>query len=273
MAWRCLRLFSLAALVGLACIDLGEITAPGAVPGSLPLGAACLAPTDCREGPCVDGFCCNVAICPVCQVCGRTGRCGNVAAGDRDPPARCGHSEPAESCGKTGMCDGHGGCAYYPEGTICGAGTCNDRVVVNARTCNGLGECVPGATIVCAPFACYSGLCNARCTSDAGCLSGPCISGSCGKRVNGGRCGSGDECESGFCADGLCCKEACTGPCTSCSQRGSEGSCAHVAKGVFDPRGKCSSEALVTCGFDGTCNGGCATSQGPFTGGDCNNGS
>src|SRR6187551_3471697 len=103
MVSRCLRLFSLAALVGLACIDIGQIRAPDA-PG---LGAACETPSDCAEGTCLDGFCCGVTACPACQVCGRTGRCEYVPAGVSDPHFWC-DPGPSESCGQSGACDGHG---------------------------------------------------------------------------------------------------------------------------------------------------------------------
>ncbi len=219
-------------------------------------GALCESDLDCVDATCLDGVCCRVATCPMCQACGRTGRCENVPAGNRDPLFWCEfRKELPSSCGKSATCDGEGGCAYYPQGTICDPGTCNGGVVVNAHTCDGRGQCVPGATIVCAPFACDSGLCNQSCTSDTDCLSGSCVSGSCGKRSNGGRCENDHECASGFCADGVCCNEACTAPCTSCSQRGREGSCAYVAMGEFEPRNRCSVDPPTTCGFDGTCNG------------------
>ena len=256
MGWRCWQLSSLAGLVGLACIDIGEIPVPPADADPARLGAACSTNEDCAGWTCVDRFCCAEKTCPTCQACSKKGQCVPVSAGDRDPSLFCDSLvEPLSSCGWSGACDGYGACAYHPQGTICDTGTCNGGVVVNAHTCDGRGQCVQGATIVCAPFSCASGRCLEGCASDADCLGRPCVSGSCGKRLNAARCKRDDECESGFCADGVCCNEACTGSCTSCNQRGSEGSCAYVAMGVVDPHGGCSWDPPKTCGFDSRCDG------------------
>ena len=256
MVWRCIQLSSLAALLGVACIDIGEIRPPGSGSEFTRLGAVCIENANCAGGRCVDGFCCKVTACPVCQKCGKTGQCAPVAPGDREPHGRCDPAEPAEICSKSGTCDSLAKCAVQPQGYVCDSGSCRGDVVVNASACDGFGRCVSGTTIACAPFACDYGQCNEQCDSDADCVDGkPCVSGSCGKRVNGGRCVANDQCESGFCADGFCCNEACTGPCTSCSQPKSEGKCVPVAMGANDPHRKCLPDLVMTCRFTGTCDG------------------
>jgi hypothetical protein len=230
-------------------------------PGSVAPGAQCNGNPDCSEGTCVDGVCCLDPSCPLCQVCGSGGRCVKVGGGVVDPHFRCHPPDSPTSCGRSGACDGLGGCAFYPAGVTCKAGTCDGDAVVGSSVCDGFGACIPGATIVCVPFKCASGDCRNVCTSDVDCVSGRhCESGSCGRRMKGARCGQNDDCVSGFCSDGVCCNSPCDGPCMSCNLPLREGSCFPVLDGSPDPHFQCHDEGPASCGSTGVCDGlgGCA---------------
>ena len=106
----------------------------GAVVGIRPggAGAACAAASSCTSGFCVDGVCCEEACAGGCESCrgadtdsGVDGQCRPITAGI-DPRDAC-PSEAASTCGKTGVCDGAGRCATYPDGTECADGwSCRD---------------------------------------------------------------------------------------------------------------------------------------------------
>jgi hypothetical protein len=71
---------------------------------------------------------------------------------------------------------------------------------------------------------------------------------------NAARCDRGDQCQSGACQSGVCCAEACNRRCFACNLPGSEGTCAPIPAGQADVA-RCPTEALGSCGLDGTCDG------------------
>src|SRR5438477_340808 len=84
-------------------------------------GQTCGCADDCESGFCVEGICCKTACqgaCVACNVAGRAGTCSPVDEGRTDPRGLC-KDEGAASCGKTGACDGFGGCSLYPAETVC----------------------------------------------------------------------------------------------------------------------------------------------------------
>lgn len=187
----------------------------------------------CASGFCVDGVCCNSACdgpCENCGLVGSIGTCAPVAAGAPDPHGIC-HSDTTSTCGQTGLCDGKGGCGYYPQGTVCSMGSCSDGFATPASVCDGKGVCTSGRKLSCGPFGCApnGAICSKGCPSgDSICVAGAYCTGDeqCApKKTDGEPCGSNHECLSGICADGACCDSACAGPCASCNQAGSEGLC------------------------------------------------
>lgn len=129
----------------------------------VPIGAACRSASDCLTGFCVDGVCCSSACTGPCVTCSALGAMGTCLPVDLGAPAPLGGcpAEGAATCGRTGGCDGVGGCELYPEGTLCMQGTCVDGTTLQApSTCDGLGACRPGPTQSCAPYTCASGVCQ-----------------------------------------------------------------------------------------------------------------
>jgi hypothetical protein len=226
-------------------------------------GASCHDAADCTSGFCVDGTCCESDCKGACLSCANSsGACRFIPDGVPDPRGMC-PDDGAFKCGRTGACNGNGGCARYPGGTVCQDPTCASGVLLQSPSrCDGLGSCIPGGQLTCAPFACSEGACNPICTTGADCAPGQvCDSAtrSCGQKGTGQPCGAAGECASGFCVDGVCCNNACQGACRSCATGATPGTCANVSSGAADPRGSCKDQGKAACNTDGTCdgNGGC----------------
>jgi hypothetical protein len=221
-------------------------------------GAVCSKDSECASGFCTDGYCCNVAChgaCVTCDQAGRVGTCWPIDVGQKDPHGVC-KDDGAPSCGRTGTCDGVGGCALYPKETMCLAAACAGDRLNGAGTCDGLGRCRPPSVLDCAPYRCVGDACVNRCATDDDCVSPTvCQAGSCGKRPRGQACSAGSECMSGFCVDGVCCDGACDGPCRSCALPSAMGVCMSAPAGAADPRHTCVAQAASTCGTDGLCDG------------------
>ena len=198
----------------------------------LPIGGACASSAECTTGFCVDGVCCNAACrgaCVSCVLPGSVGTCSPAPADSRDPHALCVDQGPT-SCGKSGVCDGIGGCALYPAGTLCAPPSCSGNTLIVPSTCDGAGVCVTGPSLICTPYACVDGACQTECIGPDECVVGTsCIGGSCmGTGSLTGRCSASSECLSGVCAQGVCCASQCDGVCSSCALPGSLGTCTPV---------------------------------------------
>ncbi len=230
-------------------------------------GTPCATGAECASGFCVDGVCCYTACDAECMACTTAlsglpeGSCGPVQAGS-DPKGTC-PDDGAPSCGRTGVCDGKGACAQYSNATTCGATSCTDGVRTLAGTCDGQGQCTPGPTEPCAPFACSGNACAGECSSDQGCSAetwcdvstGACVA----KKAQGDKCqnGKGSHCESGFCVDGVCCESACDETCTACAALltgAADGEC-RPAKDGTDPDSECADLGSAACATDGMCDG------------------
>jgi hypothetical protein len=224
-----------------------------------PNGQACKCGGDCASNFCVDGICCNAACTESCKTCSETmGTCTFISAGKapRDPTS-CPAADPT-TCGWNGLCDGAGACQRYTAGTSCGKGMCDSEAVVGARSCDGMGRCRPGPTVICAPYSCdpTTGACFDACTQTSQCASGQqCMNASCGKKMKGATCKVGTDCASGFCADGVCCNVACAGGCVSCALPNRLGTCWPIDQGVPDPRAVCKDQGAPSCGTTGQCDG------------------
>jgi hypothetical protein len=190
--------------------------------------------------------------------------CSPAAAGRPDPHGVC-PTEAAETCGKTGLCNGQGGCAEYPVGSVCRPASCTGATLSPASVCDESHTCVPGAAISCAPFQCAEGICRGSCESDDQCLTpATCTAGTCGPKGIGQTCGVASECASNFCVDGVCCESDCDGLCRSCSLPNAPGRCTLVPTGALDPRGAagvtdpakaCVDQGVASCGLNGRCDG------------------
>jgi len=125
----------------------------GAVPnGRGPCAVATAAAADdCVSGFCADGVCCNQLCDGECESCNQPSHLGICAAIGGGFPHRLCKTESAASCGRTGLCEVGGSCAYYPEGTICIPASCTDgNMLINTATCDGMGVCQASGLIACA---------------------------------------------------------------------------------------------------------------------------
>jgi len=221
-----------------------------------PTGMDCSGDAECLSGACNQGVCCNVpceGTCMSCAVTGARGTCTPVPVG-QDPLAQC-PDMGQSSCGTDGVCNGVGGCRFYPTGSACGNQTCSGSTVTLAARCDGVGSCVPGANQSCTPYACGATSCLTTCATGADCSGGNvCAGNSCGKLPLGASCTAGSDCASTICAQGACCQTACTGLCMSCALTGTAGTCSTVPAGS-DPLSQCADQGAATCGTDGMCDG------------------
>lgn len=243
-----------------SALDAGPVT----VNGGAANGSACKVTGDCASRFCADGICCDVACngpCVACNLPTMVGRCSPAGLGAVDPHSQC-KDDGAESCARTGRCDGKGGCARYSAETTCRPGQCDGTNFIPPSTCDGQGSCLRSMAVACYPMGCaMASGCKLKCTADSECLNGKaCVRGLCDIKKIGQPCESSVECGTGFCADGFCCDEACTGSCRSCGLSTSRGTCKVVAAGAKDPHSKCVAEAATSCGNDGLCtaDGNCA---------------
>jgi hypothetical protein len=137
-------------------------------------GVACASADECSTGNCVDGVCCASSCGGTCQACnlaGSMGSCSPVPA-MLDPRNNC-PTELGSTCGRMGGCDGAGACRLYPQGTSCGAKTCNGATETSAGSCNGTGMCVTSnMTRSCAPFRCAANMCGTSCVNSNDCDTG-----------------------------------------------------------------------------------------------------
>ena len=231
--------------------------------GKQPVGASCSADTDCNSGICAQGTCCMTACSGLCQSCGlmgSAGACTNVPAG-QDPLQQCALGASA-TCGTDGLCDGNGACQSYGPTTSCGMDSCTGGTETPGPRCDGVGDCVSGAAVSCAPYICGTGGdCQTSCASSADCAAGYscngticCMPGHCAGGALGTTCAGAGDCASGFCQQAVCCASSCTGTCQSCALTGSAGTCTNVPANQ-DPLAQCADAGATSCGTDGLCDG------------------
>jgi hypothetical protein len=143
-------------------------------------GQTCAMALECASGNCADKVCCNTPCtesCHSCALASAPGTCTPVPSGT-DPRDNCA-PEASTTCGRTGLCDGKGGCLLHPTGTACGAGqSCTGTTQTAGGACNGLGVCAPGARTACTAFRCAGSACGTTCTGPAQCQTGFACTGS-----------------------------------------------------------------------------------------------
>jgi hypothetical protein len=225
-------------------------------------GATCSDKDECRNGNCVDGFCCNTGCAEVCRSCalpGARGVCSPIPADLADDGGGCA-AELEATCGNDGKCDGAGACRKWGTSVACRGGVCpaGGATLTRPASCDGKGHCPPADTQSCGSYRCDTNdMCRTSCASDADCngkacdVSGGGSAGNCGKSLLGVQCSSDGECGSGHCVDKTCCSTASCGTCQSCSN--SNGTCADVPNGMPDPD-SCS-DSMDPCGTTGKCDG------------------
>jgi hypothetical protein len=227
-------------------------------------GKACALGNECQSSQCVDGVCCKTTCSGTCVACvmGKTGAADGTCAPVlpmTDPDGECPMADPS-TCGNAGGCDGMGSCRLWPSGTECVAQFCLAAVTSNPDLCNGVGACVDGGTISCAPYVCNAmgDACKTACANQAECVATHyCENQVCVPKKDLGAACTGTaqsyECKSGFCVDEgaagkLCCDAACTGACQACADAktgAGNGLCADVTSGT-DPDMDCMA-VVETC--------------------------
>jgi hypothetical protein len=233
-------------------------------------GQSCEQSSECQHNHCVDKVCCDQACAGACRSCALAatmGRCTPIAAGTADPRNMC-TAMPQSSCGTNGKCDGNGGCAPWPVGTLCADETCNPagNLYKAPSQCNSAGQCVPPDLLACSPYICNGTRCFNACTNDSQCVPpNICVNNSCGLKELGASCSAGTECKSTFCAQGVCCDKACNTACKSCIA-GTAGNCTDVTGSATDPTGMCPVTDPSTCGTNGKCQAGACQKWIPGTG-------
>ena len=240
------------------------------------LAKPCSGNSHCISGFCTDGVCCNTDCgtacescnlpgltgsctnhpqdtdpendCAVCNICDGSGQCV-VVPENTDPLSECA-IEPASTCANDGVCSGAGACRKWASGTICTSPTCDSATSQLTDYCDGVGSCVDGDSVSCAPYQCKGTACGDTCTTDDGCVSTHwCSAPICQpKKLNGIPCGGNNECKTGFCVDGVCCATACTSACAQCNLPGTVGDCAAHGAGT-DPESGCSDYYCNGLGF------------------------
>ncbi len=208
-------------------------------------GTACSASgPPCASGNCVDGFCCGVAGCGICQACtGAGGLCENqLGAGNQ--------------CGGAMTCDGKGNCvnlgapgATCVNPTDCANGQCVDGHCCGSASCPLCNACT-GANGTCIPkapgSACTDGSGDTMCNG-----SGQC------KKAIATSCATASDCFNGLCFDNVCCSTSCGGQCQACNS--TPGTCTQVNGKPVTTTNTVRSDCV---GFGTSCYGTCSPSGG-----------
>jgi hypothetical protein len=164
-------------------------------PGGKDKGAPCSTGADCTSTYCFDQVCCDKDCSGKCMTCaGATlGACVFAPAGS-DPREDC-PTQPVNSCGTSGVCNGSGACRLYPANQVCDPVPACDSAsnsAIPSRVCNGNGACLPSNPQSCGALTCNGGQCVSPCTDDSACGSASkfCCASTC--EANGNIAGNGD---------------------------------------------------------------------------------
>lgn len=230
-------------------------------------GGTCNPPVECKTAgcricqgtlTCADGRCCNRActgLCEACDVPSSPGTCTTLTSGQPRPGHGTCTNGGQVPCG--GSCGGTVNACTYPT-VSCRTAQCittaNNYTLQQPASCSG-GSCPAVVQTSCAPYACVTGACLTRCTSNADCASPnyacDLTSNTC-KLANGQTCSAGTQCASGNCIDNTCCSTPCTGQCESCANP--TGTCNPAPAGQpVGGRTPCTGMGVAPCG--GYCDG------------------
>jgi hypothetical protein len=240
-------------------------------------GWPCTGSDSCASGFCVDNVCCQSACSGTCMGCARSktgrpdGQCQPLPSG-QDPDEEC--PLDATVCGRTGVCNGGGGCAMAAAGLTCGPSSCSGNVLTPPPRCNGSGGCQTQPFLACAGYLrCADAItCKGTCAGADDCVRGSQCDTSTGQcsapKDVGAACDpseQGRDCATGNCVDGVCCDAECNGNCQACVEAktgAANGTCAPITAGT-DPDAECEDDGPGECGDDGTCDGAGACRQYP----------
>ena len=230
----------------------------GGCVGKRAAGAGCGADLECVSNHCVDRVCCESPCSGQCEACAEPGAEGKCVAAAGDPRSgRAACAGAATTCG--GTCNGgkRDGCVFPGGATECGGARCVADSLTTASTCDGAGECAPGATQGCGEYTCAAAgahvACKTTCTTSADCRGGATCDTSGGTGVcnaSGATCdgayavkspsGTSTPCPGGYrCTAGQC-VSACSLP-TDCDQASGwacvAGACVRAEAGASDAGG------------------------------------
>lgn len=186
--------------------------------------------------PCDDGlFCTTTDICAA-GVCGGS---GDPCAGGDTCNDQC--DEAGDTCAETGTACEDG--LFCTGNDTCQSGTCT----------GGSDPCSAGDSC---NNTCNEDLFHCFAPSGSDCVGGECDAAGMCLLDQGGTCNSDADCLIGGCIDGTCCESACDGGCEACSfslTGVADGICAPVLAGT-DPDDECRLPGGVdTCDGNGSC--------------------
>ncbi len=235
----------------------------------------------CSAGACTRGVDVVTATCPLPDNCHQpgvcepsTGECTYEIQRDGTGCSSGNACKTGERC-QTGVCTGGSDvicgtdstCATYDcdpasgcfttntaAGILCAPTTCQGDQEVRTA-CDGVGSCVAGAPIPCAPYLCNAegSACRTSCASDSDCQGDAyCDGGTCLEdRAQGTACQRNEQCLSNSCVDGVCCAQASCGTCEACNVAGAVGTCTIAVGHTCTPADACYTSG--TCATDGSC--------------------
>lgn len=264
------------------CNGIGDCKAPATCVsmscGTKPDGASCSSSTECTNGHCVDGTCCNSECNGKCQACDlptALGVCSQVTSG-QPHGTRGDCAGKGTTCGGTCTASSAMACTFPGAAASCGMQSCSAGTQTNQGSCNGAGACSAGGTTPCGNYKCNGAgtMCITSCTADTDCASARyCNADATCKttKPNGRMCSGSTECTSGNCIDGYCCDTSCAGNCGACNLPGSLGTCKAIASGATPVGSRsCPGTNLNCAGF---CNGSSLACQFPSVADSCVTGS
>ncbi len=212
---------------------------------------------DCAGEPCVDDWCCDGPCdgeCEACDLAGAEGICGFVEQGE-DPADEC-DTDPPESCGLTGVCDGLGACEFFGTDTPCD----DAEACTTGDACDGEGNCQGQVPADCDPGPANQ-CCEAGCSTSTGCFTteGDCPETcgqnqltvgqscvGCGPANAEGICSGGQVIDCGAATHDLCQSVICGGTTYQCTNAG----------GVWQWRTAVACDDDEPCTFNDACFGG-----------------
>jgi hypothetical protein len=189
--------------------------------------------TNCANGACVDGYCCNSACTGACDSCAQA--LGAPANGTCGPASK----------------------GYSGDPTCSGGYLCNGASDTCPATCSGDTNCASGY------------FCNANGSCQAQKAQGSTCSASAGVDCLQGQC---HECATGNCVDGVCCDSSCSGSCEVCSKAlgaPADGTCSTAPQGYA---GTPTCAPYSCSGTSGSCPSGCGGANDCAAGAFCSNG-
>lgn len=212
------------ALLGEPGLNLGEPASSETWTYSVTTGA-CTMDSECDTGHCVDGACCEVASCGLCESCNTPLNPGYCAPLQNEPdPGLCNTICFAGSCCASG-CQGPCSDCTQPSCTPLPAGSLPSTPCEDSYRCDGINLSCPAS---CEIGGCVPGYhCETVQVSGAFTI---CVAGA----QVGAPCSFDGDCSSEHCKNGVCCGESCGG-CGVCSQAAgstADGTCTAVAAGM-----------------------------------------